>query len=257
LRTYDGSGSDAQMFLRCLACTARTCDRADGSCPAPLRSVTLPRVENCSWPQVPLAQQPLRDTECEPVQQPARCGAGHVPVAQVVDPGQREARRSSRVLARATSARIGGPRRDGAAPRAPSRWPGPLPTQAVACDPRGAGLTALPGATCRADRVKSRALDEPQQAPVERRRPPRSRSAPPPAARARPPARTVGQRCRAARPERIRPTATSSRRMTTASSIAVSASSRRPSSASRKDWLFSDIARPARNASGRAAASSR
>ena len=43
----------------------------------------------------------------------------------------------------------------------------------------------------------------------------------------------------------------------TASWIAASASSRRPKSASRSDRLFSDTARSGRNASGRAAASSR
>jgi hypothetical protein len=51
--------------------------------------------------------------------------------------------------------------------------------------------------------------------------------------------------------------AASSRRMVTASSMAVSASSRRPSPDRRFDWLFSDLARSGRNASGRAAASSR
>ena len=45
--------------------------------------------------------------------------------------------------------------------------------------------------------------------------------------------------------------------MVTASSIAASASSRRPRSASRTDRLFSELARSGRNASGRAAASSR
>ena len=43
--------------------------------------------------------------------------------------------------------------------------------------------------------------------------------------------------------------------MVTASSIAARASSRRPSSARRPDWLFSDMARSGRNASGRAWAS--
>ena len=43
--------------------------------------------------------------------------------------------------------------------------------------------------------------------------------------------------------------------MVTASSIAARASSRRPRSASRSDWLFSDPARSGRNASGRASAS--
>ena len=45
--------------------------------------------------------------------------------------------------------------------------------------------------------------------------------------------------------------------MVTASSLAASASSRRPRSPSRSDRLFSEVARSGRNASGRAAASSR
>ena len=45
------------------------------------------------------------------------------------------------------------------------------------------------------------------------------------------------------------------RQMVTASSIAASASSRRPSSARWTDWLFSDVARSGRKASGRAWAS--
>ena len=40
--------------------------------------------------------------------------------------------------------------------------------------------------------------------------------------------------------------------MVTASSIAARASSRRPRSASRLDWLFSDLARSGKNAAGRA-----
>ena len=49
----------------------------------------------------------------------------------------------------------------------------------------------------------------------------------------------------------------SSRYSAAASSIAASASSRRPRPASRSDWLFSDVARSGVNASGRARASSR
>jgi hypothetical protein len=45
--------------------------------------------------------------------------------------------------------------------------------------------------------------------------------------------------------------------MVTASSIAARASSRRPSSDRKADWLFSDAARSGRNASGWARASSR
>jgi hypothetical protein len=51
--------------------------------------------------------------------------------------------------------------------------------------------------------------------------------------------------------------AASWRRMVTASSTAARASSRRPRSDRRFDWLFSDLARSGRNASGREPASSR
>ena len=96
------------------------------------------------------------------------------------------------------------------------------------------------------------------QLPVDARRPPGSRPAPPPAAPGRP-GRPTG--CSASWPGRAGTRPGGPRPApggwSTASWIAASASSRRPRSASRFDRLFSDVARSGRNASGRAAASSR
>ena len=98
----------------------------------------------------------------------------------------------------------------------------------------------------------------PRPAPGRCRRLPRSRPAPPPAAPGRPAGPTG---CSATWPGRAGTRPGGPRPApggwSTASSIAASASSRRPRSASRTDRLFSDMARSGRNASGRAAASSR
>ena len=69
--------------------------------------------------------------------------------------------------------------------------------------------------------------------------------------------RQVGQRPGQVGPERVRAGRGQLPVVWAASWIAASASSRRPRSASQSDRLFSDAARSGRNASGRAAASSR
>ena len=96
------------------------------------------------------------------------------------------------------------------------------------------------------------------QLPVDARRLPGSRPARPPAAPARPAGPTG---CSATWPGRAGTRPGGPRpapgRWWRLPAIAASASSRRPSSASRFDRLFSDMARSGRNASGRAAASSR
>ena len=97
----------------------------------------------------------------------------------------------------------------------------------------------------------------PRPAPGRGRRLPGWRPARPPAAPGRP-ARPTG--CSATGqvgPERVRAGRGQLPVEAAASWLAASASSRRPRSASRTDRLFSDPARSGRNASGRAAASSR